>query len=149
MRDSTPERTYDSRFDRAFQPGFEESDPFGAATRGDRGDRGDADAAALFDEAELNGDDGAFDSRGAGFARPRRLIDGFVVALWVVGAALVVGGIVVLTALNEAIYSSSGFTQNYPMLMMMFQLSPWLTLLGLATLIGTVFLLATRWDARS
>ncbi|WP_368499626.1 hypothetical protein [Herbiconiux sp. A18JL235] len=146
MRDSTPERTYDSRFDRAFQPGFEEPDPFAASSGSDQID---TDAASLFDDSGLTGDEGASEGRGAGFLRPRRLVDGFVVALWVVGAALVVGGIVVLTALNEAIYSSSGFTQNYPMLMMMFQLSPWLTLLGLATLIGTVFLLATRWDARS
>ncbi len=146
MRDSTPERTYDSRFDRAFQPGFDEPDHSSSSARADQVD---ADAAALFDDPGRHGDGAAFDGAGARFVRPRRLVDGFVVALWVVGAALLAGGAVVLTALNEAIYSSSGFTQNYPMLMMMFQLSPWLSLLGLATLIGTVFLLATRWDARS
>jgi hypothetical protein len=134
MRESTHDNPYDSRFDPAFQPGFDE----GAATLPD------------YDGIDvlLGGgtDDPGEPRRPPRAARP--LVDRFVVLLWVVGAGLVVLGIAMVFTLSTN-DPSSDFTQNYMMILMLSQLSPWLVLAGLATLIGTVFLLATRWERRT
>ncbi|MGA1838945.1 hypothetical protein VD659_18660 [Herbiconiux sp. 11R-BC] len=132
MRDTTSEREYDSRFDPAFQPGFEPADD---------------DFAGLF---AAPGPDEAPELAVAEVRR--RLVDRFVVVLWVVGGVLAVGGGALLVNSMGGFLradSSSSFTFEYQMLVMLYQLSPYLITVGLATLVGTLFLLAVRWERRS
>jgi hypothetical protein len=132
VRETTHDREYDSRFDAAFQPGFEDAlgIDFSEVTRDglDRGDRSETDAPA----------------------RVRPLIDRFVIALWIAGVALIVAGVIGVTSAMFGFTSSttSGPSPDYLMSIVFAQLAPWLFSIGIATLVGTLFLLAVRWERR-
>jgi hypothetical protein len=130
---------FDSRFDAAFQPGFEpEAAPADTGALGLLG-FDDPAPSASHDEPQ------AVPVPRRAPARP--LIDGFIVALWVVGGVAALGGVLLMAA-APGLAASSEFTQNYLMLVMLAQAAPLLLALGLATVIGTIFLLATRWERR-
>ncbi|MCS5733886.1 hypothetical protein [Herbiconiux daphne] len=133
MRERTHDREFDSRFDAAFQPGFEESLQI---------DLDELASGGL--ERDVAGD--------AAPRRPRHLIDRFVVALWAVGAGLIVAGIYSL-ARTVVVYTTSngadGPSPDYVASMVISQFAPWLFFVGVATIVGTLFLLAVRWERRA
>ncbi|WP_440710930.1 hypothetical protein [Herbiconiux sp. YIM B11900] len=130
------EQTFDSRFDAAFQPGFDDRmpapadhDPFGFDT--------------------LGGDLGAEAESGAGVPlRPARLVDRFLVAIWAVGVGIVVLGFGGMFASASSYYGVSGGGPDYLAILAM-QFSPWLIVVGIATLVGSLFLVAVRSDRRT
>ncbi|MFB2584035.1 hypothetical protein [Herbiconiux liukaitaii] len=122
---------YDSRFDRAFQPGFVEAEP----------------AATGLEGLGLGQENRVPDV--AAPARRRRLVDRFVVILWLVGAAVLGLGVAGMLSLVLGFdRQSSEITPDYLILVIMTQVSPWLIAIGLSTLIGTLFLIASRWERR-
>ncbi|GAA2222464.1 hypothetical protein N1031_01950 [Herbiconiux moechotypicola] len=132
----------DSRFDAAFQPGFDERPEYDELS--DALGFGSPDQARPFSDED--GDGMAVRTRAT--AGPVRLVDGFVIALWVISALLLGTGISLVAASSE-LSMFSELTQNFVMLMMLALSAPFLIALGAATAIGTVFLLATRWERRS
>ncbi|SDZ01805.1 hypothetical protein [Herbiconiux ginsengi] len=132
MRETTDDREFDSRFDAAFQPGFDDS--FGI---------GFAEAVRSVETAPRTGP-----LEGAPAPRARPLVDRFVIALWVIGAGLLGLGLVGVTNAMVSFSSSYGPTPDYLIGVVFAQLAPWLVAIGLATLIGTLFLLAIRWEHR-
>jgi hypothetical protein len=131
VRETTHDREFDSRFDAAFQPGFEDS--LGIDFR-----------EMSRDPLEEDGSDPAPVPR-----RSHPLIDRFVIALWAIGAALVLAGVLGLTRAIAGFQSSSyGPTPDYLMSMVFGQLAPWFVATGIATIVGTLFLLAVRWERR-
>ena len=133
MRETTDDREFNSRFDAAFQPGFDDSAAIGFAEV-TRGVETDQLTAAL---------------EGSPAPRNRPLVDRFVIALWAIGVALLVFGVLgVSNAVVRFSSSSYGPTPDYILGVLLAQLAPWLVAIGLATLIGTVFLLAIRWEHR-
>lgn len=128
---------FDSRFDAVFQPGFVEETGGGGlqrlgldpATGPDAGTAGDPSAAPV---------------------RRRPMVDRFVVAIWIVGALLLGAGIAGISGLVLGFdrSGSSQITPDYLILVIVTQVSPWLIAVGLAALIGTLFLLAARWERR-
>ncbi len=129
MRDSRDERSFDSRFDVAFQPGFDET------------------SGALPEFESLGFDDDAPLASAA--PSSRRLVDRFVVILWILGVALTAAGIGA-SVVSSSLYSGSqiNFTPDFFMISVLSLSSQWLVPVGLATLVGTVFLLAVRWEHR-
>jgi len=132
VRETKDDQSFDSRFDAAFQPGFDDT----------------------------SGEVPGFESEGLAFERDdaaaapaprsvRRLVDRFVVALWVVGVVLVVAGIAA-SSVTTGFYGGSliNFTPDFFMISVLSLSSQWLVPVGLATLVGTVFLLAVRWERR-
>ncbi|WP_382305835.1 hypothetical protein [Herbiconiux sp. UC225_62] len=133
MRETTDDREFDSRFDAAFQPGFDDSIGIGFAEVG-RGVESEPLTGPL---------------EGSPAPRARPLVDRFVIALWAIGAGLLVFGVVGVTnAMVRFSSSSYGPTPDYIVGVVLAQLAPWLVAIGLATLIGTIFLLAIRWEHR-
>jgi len=132
VRETKDDRSFDSRFDAAFQPGFDDT----------------SSSLPVFVSGGLELD---VDEASAGpEARPaRRLIDRFVVALWIIGLALVAGGIAA-SSVTTGFYGGSliNFTPDFFMISVLSLSSQWLVPVGLATLVGTVFLLAVRWERR-
>ena len=124
---------FDSRFDAAFQPGFEHA----------------PSDAALYDAfAQLGSTDPDADVRAETAPyRVRPLIDRFVVALWIVGAALLVLGLGIVLSGNS-LFAGSFTSAPSELLIALSQLSQWMVPIGLATLVGTLFLLAGRWERR-
>ncbi|WP_291052644.1 hypothetical protein [Herbiconiux sp.] len=139
MRETSSDRGFDSRFDVAFQPGFddrpaasEEFDPFGLSVP-------DRDDPRLFD-GEQNGEEP--------LQAPVRYIDRFLIAIWVAGAVFVVFGIAGMAYGARSYYGTEGGGPDYFSIVAM-QFSPWLIVLGLGTLVGSIFLLASRSDRRA
>lgn len=139
MRETSSEREFDSRFDAAFQPGFDDPVP---------GQR------AGLDEFDPFGFDEALDRPGEGGDRQPvarsavRLIDRFLIAIWVLGAAFVVLGIGGVSYGARSYYGTEGGGPDYFSIVAM-QFSPWLIVIGLGTFVGSVFLLASRSDRRA
>lgn len=135
MRKVRDDQSFDSRFDAAFQPGFEET----------------SSALPVFEsESVLFGDTEGSETSAATATRPARgLVDRFVVVLWIIGVAFIAGG-VVSSAITTGLYGSSlvNFTPDFFMISVLSLSSQWLVPVGLATLVGTVFLLAVRWEHR-
>ncbi|MFB2598630.1 hypothetical protein ACEXQE_12610 [Herbiconiux sp. P17] len=133
MRETTDDREFDSRFDAAFQPGFDDSPELGFA-----------EFSPGVEAADLAGP-----LEGSPTPRDRPLVDRFVIALWAIGVGLLAFGVVGVTnAMVRFSSSSYGPTPDYIIGVLFAQLAPWLVAIGLATLIGTVFLLAVRWEHR-
>jgi hypothetical protein len=133
VRETTDDREFDSRFDAAFQPGFDDSSGTGFA-----------EIARGVETARLTGA-----LEGSPAPRDRPLVDRFVIALWAIGVGLLVFGVVGVTnAMVRFSSSSYGPTPDYIIGVLFAQLAPWLVAIGLATLIGTIFLLAIRWEHR-
>ncbi|MCS5719601.1 hypothetical protein N1027_15820 [Herbiconiux sp. CPCC 205763] len=133
MRETTDDREFDSRFDAAFQPGFDDLAGIGFAEV-PRGVETPPTAGPL---------------EGSPAPRARPLVDRFVIALWAIGVGLLVFGVIGVTnAMVRFSSSSYGPTTDYIVGVLFAQLAPWLVAIGLATLIGTLFLLATRWEHR-
>ncbi|WP_291036979.1 hypothetical protein [Herbiconiux sp.] len=136
-RDDSTQEGFDSRFDAAFQPGFTETDDGGGLQR-----LGLEPGAAPSSPPTLDGS--------AATRRPRPLVDRFVVAIWILGALLLATGIAGINSLVLGFdrSGSSEITPDYLILVIVTQVSPWLIAVGLAALIGTLFLLAARWERR-
>jgi len=131
VRDTTDDREFDSRFDAAFQPGFDETFGFTDVSARAPEPRAESEIAVV---API---------------RRRALIDRFVVALWAIGAALVGAGFLGISGTIVGFGRSTyGPTPDYIVGLFFAQLAPWLVAIGLATLIGTLFLLAIRWEHR-
>lgn len=81
----------------------------------------------------------------------------FIIALWIIGPALIIGGLILQVRTILGTYFSSGFagssSAEVPIDMVMQQviytLSPALTATGLATVVGLLFFHALRWRSRS
>lgn len=136
-RDGSTQEGFDSRFDAAFQPGFSEADDGGVVRRPVLQPGADT-ASRPTDEATV------------GTRRRRPLVDRFVVAIWIVGTLLLATGIAGINSLVLGFdrSGSSEITPDYLILVIVTQVSPWLIAVGLAALIGTLFLLAARWERR-
>jgi hypothetical protein len=136
-RDSGTQGGFDARYAPVFQPGFVGDD--------------DGDPRALGIGAPVQQPGAPADGQAAGRppVRRRRLVDRFVVAIWLVGAALITVGVSGVTGLMlGSDRGPSEITPDYMILVIVTQVSPWLIATGLATLIGTLFLLAARWERR-
>ena len=142
MRDTSRDREYDSRFDAAFQPGFDDTsadlpaDPFGFDTP--EVDRGGVEGGPSGGPAGPN-------------ARPPHpIVDRFVVALWIIGLALLAAGLAgFASSIGGFSYSGPDAPPvDYYIAIFFGQLAPSLITLGFATLVATVFLLAVRWERR-
>ncbi|TAJ46324.1 MAG: hypothetical protein EPO52_17470 [Herbiconiux sp.] len=133
MRDTRDDRSFDSRFDAVFQPGFDE-------TAGD---------LPVFESDDVAIGDGPRDPAVVPGSRRLRLIDRFVIALWVIGALMIVLG-VAASSVTTGYYGGSliEFTPDFFMISVLSLSSQWLVPVGLVTLVGTVFLLAVRWERR-
>jgi len=81
----------------------------------------------------------------------------FIIALWIVGPALIIGGLVLQARTILGTYFSSGFagssSAEVPIDMVIQQLiytfAPAMTSTGLATVVGLLFIHALRWRSRS
>ena len=81
----------------------------------------------------------------------------FIITLWIIGPALIIGGLILQARGILGTYFSSGFagssSAEVPIDMVMQQviytLSPALTSTGLATVVGLLFIHALRWRSRS
>jgi hypothetical protein len=123
-------REFDSRFNAAFQPGYD--------------DLSSVDFSDLDAFGTVSGEPVATEAR----ARP--LVDRFVVAIWIAGGALLVFGIVGYALLAANVTGqATGVSGAYVFIAIVSTLAPWLLALGIATLVGSLFLLASRWERRS
>lgn len=116
---------FDSRFDAAFQPGFDD----------------DVDLS-VFDRVERPEPAVAVEPR------PVALVDRFVVAIWVVGVALVVAPIVAVFVIADQQRAATLDQGGFVVYQLVSSLTPFLLALGVATLVGSLFLLAHRWERR-
>jgi hypothetical protein len=81
----------------------------------------------------------------------------FIISLWILGPALIIGGLILQVRTILATYFSSGFAASssaeVPIEMVMQQLiwtlAPAMTSTGLATVVGLLFFHALRWRSRS
>ncbi|TFD64156.1 hypothetical protein [Cryobacterium ruanii] len=81
----------------------------------------------------------------------------FIVALWIIGPVLIIGGLILQARTILSTYFSSGFagssSTEVPLEMVMQQLiwtlAPAMTATGLATVVGLLFFHALRWRSRS
>ena len=81
----------------------------------------------------------------------------FIIALWIIGPALIIGGLILQMRTIFATYFSSGFagssSAEVPTEMVMQQLiwtlAPAMIATGLATVVGLLFFHALRWRSRS
>jgi hypothetical protein len=135
--DGRTQEGFDSRFDAAFQPGFTEADHGGGLRQ-------------LGFEPGTDPTSRAADDASTAPRRPRPLVDRFVVAIWIVSVLLLGVGIAGINSLVLGFdrSGSSEITPDYLILVIVTQVSPWLIAVGLAALIGTLFLLAARWERR-
>lgn len=116
---------FDSRFDAAFQPGFDD----------------DVDLR-VFDDVDRS--EPAVTVEPA----PVALVDRFVVAIWAVGVALVVAPIVAILVIAEQQRNATLDQGGFVVYSLVSSLTPFLLALGVATLVGSLFLLAHRWERR-
>ncbi|MCS5720522.1 hypothetical protein N1028_09335 [Herbiconiux sp. CPCC 203407] len=135
--DGRMQEGFDSRFDAAFQPGFTEADDGGGLQR-------------LGLEPGVSPSARPTGEGSAAARRPRPLVDRFVVTIWIVSVLLLAVGIAGINSLVLGFdrSGSSEITPDYLILVIVTQVSPWLIAVGLAALIGTLFLLAARWERR-
>lgn len=162
--------TFDPRFDAAFQPGYVVEGTFAnqGVSEAARQATGTADDAArrsrtasgqsepapldlgipvLVDAAGTGTapDDRSGDLRGAASARRR---DPVLLALWLISAAFIAGGLVLIGYIRvwlDALNSTGGGTGfDYYLLQVCTIAAPLLILLGLTTTVGTLFVLTAR-----
>jgi hypothetical protein len=145
---------FDPRFDPAFQPGYE--GPVAVPTRSSAPARvgspphvlpavPDAPAPAPASPASLPS---SADSEPTEEPLPRRA-NPFLIALGAVAVLLLGGGLYLVSSLREQFAgdpASSDF--DYVTQQVLMYAAPLLLVLGLATGIGVLFLLASRWDRR-
>jgi hypothetical protein len=73
----------------------------------------------------------------------------WVIALWVVSAAMIVGGIGLQWQAQQFFMDGVGSdATGYALQSLFSSIGPWFTLVGLAGVVGVMFLHATRWRAR-
>jgi hypothetical protein len=142
MRDSRPhptEHSLDTRFDAAFQRGYDSTEGFVSVR---------APSAGTDEFAQLTNALGGPGPSGQG-AMPR-VRNPFVAALWTVAAVLFALGVLALFWSNSTfldIYRSSAGDPGYVFAVLASALAPWLISIGMATAIGVLFLQAYRWAA--
>ncbi|WP_378146687.1 hypothetical protein ACFJGV_02845 [Cnuibacter sp. UC19_7] len=116
---------FDSRFDAAFQPGYD-----------------DEVDLSVFDTVE------SAEPTTAAAARPVPLVDRFVVAIWIVGVVLVVAPLVAIVVIADQQRAATLDQSGFVVYSIVSSLTPFLLTLGVATLVGSLFLLAHRWERR-
>lgn len=150
---------FDPRFDPAFQPGFDPNRHSPAAVV-DVQPVAVASSDSITGAVESNpavGARTAVRAAEANAAEPNAPVppsrrNPLLIALWIVSAILVASGVYVLRLVADqamALGTSGGFGESDYYLMQAYTvLAPLLITLGIATAIGTVFLLAVRWRAQ-
>ena len=119
------ESGFDMRFDAAFQPGYDD----------------DVDLFVFDAPDEIEAP--------VGDRRPVALVDRFVVAIWITGTVLIVAAIVAIVVISDQRALANLDQNGYVMYAVFSSLSPFVLVVGLATLIGSLVLLAHRWERRS
>jgi hypothetical protein len=120
-----PRAAFDTRFDAAFQPGYQDDLDLRVLELGD--DLDVPEPAPLY----------------------RPLVDRFVVAIWLVGALLVIVPLIVIAVLaGDRTNLTGSDPAAFVVYSLLSSLTPFVLAVGLATLVGSLFLLAHRWERR-
>jgi hypothetical protein len=141
---------FDPRFDPAFQPGYDGPPVLAVARAGGmEAARGTAPVGSGASDVDTD-PDAASPVTNAMTGEPTVDEPGptnpFVIALGAVAVALVVGGVILLTRLREiAAEETTSSDFNYVTLQALVIGTPIAICLGLATGIGLLFVLASRW----
>jgi hypothetical protein len=139
---------FDPRFDPAFQPGFDPDRHASGTAVPVAPLTAAAPEVAVLEPPTAVADTAALSVSPAPVSRRNPLL----IVLWVASAVLVAAGVYVLRLVADrvdALGTSGGFgAADYYLMQAYTALGPLLITLGIATAIGTVFMLAVRWNGK-
>ena len=151
---------HDARYQRGYEPGDSADADSSAMTELFAPTSSTQPAASVGTDGRNSGaipvpaDGGGDDDEPLDHFEPR---NPFIIALWIMGPALIIGGIILQARTITSTYFSSGFagssSAEMPMEMVMQQLiytvAPAMISTGLVTIVGLLFFHALRWRLQS